>query len=192
MNSAVEPQSSEKREFSTFDMFPTTLAAIGAKINGERLGLGTNLFSKLPTLTERVGYEKETEELQKRSSFIDNLANINEDAEELMKRDGRIPSSSVWSDGYDTENGAIHIHMNSLSGVNEEVSSIGIKIWKQNDQSDLTWTEFSEQDENGVYHAEVNLSNYGFMTGNYHIQAVLTYTSGTEYLLGDELIVSVE
>ncbi len=192
LNSAVEPQSSEKREFSTFDMFPTTLAAIGAKINGERLGLGTNLFSKLPTLTERVGYEKETEELQKRSSFIDNLANINEDAEELMKRDGRIPSSSVWSDGYDTENGVIHIHMNSLSGVNEEVSSIGIKIWKQNDQSDLTWTEFSEQDENGVYHAEVNLSNYGFMTGNYHIQAVLTYTSGTEYLLGDELIVSVE
>ena len=192
LNSAVEPQSSERREFSTFDMFPTTLAALGAQIDGERLGLGTNLFSKLPTLTEQVGYEKEREEIQKRSRFFDKLANINEDAEELMKREGRIPSSSVWSDEYDTENGLIHIHMNSLSGVNEEVSSIGIKIWSQDDQSDLTWVDFSEQDENGVYHADVELSAYGFTPGNYHIQAVLTYTSGTEYLLGDELIVSVE
>ena len=189
LNSAVEAQSSERREFSTFDMFPTTLAALGAQIDGERLGLGTNLFSKLPTLTEQVGYEKEREEIQKRSRFFDKLANINEDAEELMKREGRIPSSSVWSD---TENGLIHIHMNSLSGVNEEVSSMGIKVWSQDDQSDLTWVDFSEQDENGVYHADVELSAYGFTPGNYHIQAVLTYTSGTEYLLGDELIVSVE
>ena len=192
LNSAVEPQLSERREFSTFDMFPTTLAAMGAKIEGERLGLGTNLFSKLPTLTERVGYEKEIEELQKRSSFIDNLANINEDAEELMKRDGRIPSAAVWNDEYDAENGVLHIHMGSLSGVNEEVSALRIKIWMQDDQSDLSWVDFSEQDENGVYHADVGLSTYDYMSGNYHIQAVLTYTSGTEYLLGDELNVSIE
>ena len=192
LNSAVEPQLSERREFSTFDMFPTTLAAIGAQIEGERLGLGTNLFSKFPTLTERVGYEKEIEELQKRSSFIDNLANINEDAEELMKREGRIPSAEVWNDEYDAENGVLHIHMGSLSGVNEEVSAMGIKIWMQDDQSDLSWVDFSEQDENGVYHADVDLSPYDYMSGNYHIQAVLTYTSGTEYLLGDELNVSIE
>lgn len=192
LNSAVEPQLSERREFSTFDMFPTTLAAIGAQIEGERLGLGTNLFSKFPTLTERVGYEKEIEELQKRSSFIDNLANINEDAEELMKREGRIPSAEVWNDEYDAENGVLHIHMGSLSGVNEEVSAMGIKIWMQDDQSDLSWVDFSEQDENGVYHADVDLSPYDYMSGNYHIQAVLIYTSGTEYLLGDELNVSIE
>lgn len=192
LNSAVEPQLSERREFSTFDMFPTTLAAIGAQIEGERLGLGTNLFSKCPTLTERVGYEKEIEELQKRSSFIDNLANINEDAEELMKRDGRIPSAEVWNDEYDAENGALLIHMGSFSGVNEEVSALGIKIWMQDDQSDLSWADFSEQDENGVYHADVDLSPHDYMSGNYHIQAVLTYTSGTEYLLGDELNVSIE
>ena len=192
LNSAVEPQLSERREFSTFDMFPTTLAAIGAQIEGERLGLGTNLFSKFPTLTERVGYEKEIEELQKRSSFIDNLANINEDAEELMKREGRIPSAEVWNDEYDAENGVLHIHMGSLSGVNEEVSAMGIKIWMQDDQSDLSWVDFSEQDENGVYHADVDLSPYDYMSGNYHIQEVLTYTSGTEYLLGDELNVSIE
>ena len=109
-----------------------------------------------------------------------------------MKREGRIPSAEVWNDEYDAENGVLHIHMGSLSGVNEEVSAMGIKIWMQDDQSDLSWVDFSEQDENGVYHADVDLSPYDYMSGNYHIQAVLTYTSGTEYLLGDELNVSIE
>ena len=32
-------------KFSQFDMFPTTLAALGVKIEGNKLGLGVNLFS---------------------------------------------------------------------------------------------------------------------------------------------------
>ena len=51
INPAVEVQSTEKREYSTLDLFPTTLAAMGVQIDGDRLGLGTNLFSNLPTLT---------------------------------------------------------------------------------------------------------------------------------------------
>ena len=35
----------------------------------DRLGLGTNLFSDLPTLTEEYGYEFLDEELQKRSEY---------------------------------------------------------------------------------------------------------------------------
>ncbi len=37
------------------DMFPTMLASLGVKIEGERLGLGTNLFSDKPTLFEANG-----------------------------------------------------------------------------------------------------------------------------------------
>ena len=51
------------------DLFPTTLAAMGAVINGERLGLGTNLFSAIPTLTEIYGYERLDEIMQKKSIF---------------------------------------------------------------------------------------------------------------------------
>ena len=43
------------REISAMDMFPTILAAIGANIEGERLGLGTNLFSDKQTLAEQMG-----------------------------------------------------------------------------------------------------------------------------------------
>ena len=40
------------------DMFPTMLASLGVKIEGERLGLGTNLFSDKPTLMEENGEGK--------------------------------------------------------------------------------------------------------------------------------------
>ena len=53
------------------DFFPTVLAAMGARIEGERLGLGTNLFSDVPTLSEEMGYERFFEELNKKSIFYD-------------------------------------------------------------------------------------------------------------------------
>lgn len=43
------------RYWANFDMFPTALASIGVKIHGDRLALGTNLFSDTPTLFERNG-----------------------------------------------------------------------------------------------------------------------------------------
>ena len=53
------------REFSTMDMFPTTLAALGVQIDGNRLGLGTNLFSGQKTLPEKLGRGYINQELKK-------------------------------------------------------------------------------------------------------------------------------
>jgi phosphoglycerol transferase len=69
INPAIEPVRETGREFATFDMFPTTLAALGVDIEGDRLGIGTNLFSSVETLTEKYGYDKVEEELCKRSEF---------------------------------------------------------------------------------------------------------------------------
>ena len=69
INSAVSGENSKNREFITCDMFPTTLAAMGCTIEGDRLGLGTNLFSGKPTLTEKYGYDKLNLEISKRSDF---------------------------------------------------------------------------------------------------------------------------
>lgn len=69
INPAIDPVKEKGREFATFDMFPTTLAALGATIEGDRLGLGTNLFSDKETLTEKYGYDKLEEELSKTSDF---------------------------------------------------------------------------------------------------------------------------
>lgn len=69
INASVTPVKEKNREFGTFDMFPTTLAAMGVTIEGDRLGLGTNLFSAQETLTEIYGYENLNQELMKNSEF---------------------------------------------------------------------------------------------------------------------------
>lgn len=47
------------------DMYPTTLAAMGFNIEGNKLALGTNLFSELPTIIEKYGQDYINEEVQK-------------------------------------------------------------------------------------------------------------------------------
>lgn len=69
INSAVKPNKEKNRLFGTFDMMPTTLAAMGVTIQGDRLGLGTNLFSAKKTLTEEFGFETVDAEFQKKSTF---------------------------------------------------------------------------------------------------------------------------
>lgn len=69
LNAPVSTDHSKNRQFIAEDMFPTTLAAIGCTIEGDRLGLGTNLYSNLPTLTEKMGVENLKNELEKSSTY---------------------------------------------------------------------------------------------------------------------------
>ncbi len=69
LNSVTEPENAYNRNFTSFDMFPTTLASLGVKIEGERLGLGTNLFSNKQTLTEQLGYDYVSDELKEMSNY---------------------------------------------------------------------------------------------------------------------------
>ncbi|MGN0539151.1 MAG: hypothetical protein ACI4KI_04775 [Candidatus Fimenecus sp.] len=39
-------------------MYPTILASLGVEISGDRLAIGTNLFSDTPTLVERDGIQR--------------------------------------------------------------------------------------------------------------------------------------
>ena len=69
INSAVNTDNTKNRVFTSLDMFPTTLASIGASIEGDRLGLGTNLYSDKKTLAEEYGFEYMNNELSMRSNF---------------------------------------------------------------------------------------------------------------------------
>ncbi len=69
INSAVKPINQKNRLFGNFDIYPTTLAAMGVKIEGDRLALGTNLFSDKQTLTEQLGFDSLDVELLKNSDF---------------------------------------------------------------------------------------------------------------------------
>lgn len=65
INPAKKPANTVNRLFSSLDMFPTTLSSIGVTIKGDRLGLGTDLFSETPTLCEELGEEMYKEELER-------------------------------------------------------------------------------------------------------------------------------
>lgn len=71
INPAIEATNTN-REYTTMDLYPTTLAALGAIIEGNKLALGTNLFSEEKTLIEKYGFEYVDNELKKVSKFYDN------------------------------------------------------------------------------------------------------------------------
>ena len=71
INPAVEAENTQ-RTYSTMDLYPTTLGSLGAQIDGNRLGLGTNLFSEERTLIERYGVEYVNDELKKISRYYNN------------------------------------------------------------------------------------------------------------------------
>ena len=55
------------------DMFPTTLASLGATIEGDRLGLGTNLFSGEQTLAEKLTFDQLNDDLSRKSKFFEKM-----------------------------------------------------------------------------------------------------------------------
>ena len=70
VNSAVEYTGNGEHLYSTLDFFPTTLAAMGVEIEGNRLGLGTNLFATdMETLSDKYGHEGLFKEMAKRSDY---------------------------------------------------------------------------------------------------------------------------
>lgn len=69
INAQAVPQKTLGRLFSTMDIFPTVLAALGVEIPENQLGLGVDLFSDTPTLIEEYGFSYVDGELGKSSEF---------------------------------------------------------------------------------------------------------------------------
>ena len=72
INSQEELNNYHNIKFSTLDIFPTTLAALGFKIDGDRLGLGVNLFSQKDTLVNNFGVDGLNDNFAKVSEFYNN------------------------------------------------------------------------------------------------------------------------
>ena len=71
INPTIEVEN-KNRMYSTMDLYPTTLGALGVKISGNRLALGSNLFSDEKTLIEKYGVQYVNDELKKVSRYYNN------------------------------------------------------------------------------------------------------------------------
>lgn len=83
INSAVQPVAgtTENRIFTSMDMFPSTLAAMGFNITGNRLAMGVNMFSGQKTVIEYVGYDTYAEEVVKSSDYYNRFTGFSKDEE---------------------------------------------------------------------------------------------------------------
>lgn len=73
INAYNKAENTSGRIYTAFDSYPTLLSSIGVKIEGDRLGLGVNLFSPRKTLSEEYGFDYFNEELNKKSSFYNSV-----------------------------------------------------------------------------------------------------------------------
>ena len=160
---AEEDALSSRRVYTTFDNFPTTLGALGVQIEGDRLGLGTNLFSSTQTLVERYGIDMEESELKKKSELIDKLADIDENSEELLLRQGKVPTGEIAVGEYDYHTAALPVIVYNITN-DDSIASVTAAVWHNEDQSDLQWVELP-QNEDGTYSTNVNIANFNFVLG---------------------------
>ena len=118
LNADAQPEEPDrKRLYSTLDQFPTTLAALGCRIEGNRLGLGTNLYSSQDTLLERFGEAEVVSEMQKKSNFMNELADINIYDEDLLQAQGLLPKSRITMKKLDYSEGTITFTVSKIDNI---------------------------------------------------------------------------
>jgi len=85
----VSEKKLHNRQYANFDMFPTILASMGVKIEGERLGIGTNLFSGEETMFEKYGVDVFNTDLEKKSDIYNNTILADPEAKPLSAEEER-------------------------------------------------------------------------------------------------------
>lgn len=183
INPAVEKQINSRRNYTTFDSFPTTLAALGVEIEGDRLGLGTNLFSGVQTLTERFELETEAQEISQKSKFMEELADLKMDSELLLSREGKLPTAEVRLDEYRYETGLLPVTVAEIENITEKIESVTAAVWTDEAQRDLQWIQM-ELGEDGNYHMNISIPSFGYKTGNYYIDVYVVNSLGDQCKVG--------
>ena len=163
LNSSAETVRDEARDYTTLDLFPTTLAALGCTIEGDRLGLGTNLYSDTDTLLEEYGMDYMNEELEKKSDFLEELGDVNMYDKDLIAKTNLLDVETYST----TEESGDVLHV-SLTGVENlgTAEELTVTIRKP-----LTWlskhlkflrgktaTAVMTQNADGSYTADLDLS----------------------------------
>lgn len=150
----VENNTSGYRTYSTFDTFPTTLSSLGVGIDGNKLGLGTNLFSGVQTLSEEVGLDKESEELSHKSTFMSQISGIDIDNAETRERSGLSVSANINITSY--EDGVAHFTLDNLAHVVGTFNRIEMTL---SDSDGNTEVKNFEYQGDGTYLCDMNIPN---------------------------------
>ena len=200
INAPVSPETDTYREYSTFDAFPTTLASLGAEIEGDRLGLGVNLYSSKETLIEQYGVESVNQGLSQKSALMEKLSSTiqKEDvsASEYDSAGGSIeikdetetaaetdPAAGpvISTVPYDFQSGKFAVEINGA--FSDDITGIKCAVWAEEDQSDLMWYDAVNSGENS-YTAEVYGVDFNYKNAVYNIHVYEVNGENALILLG--------
>lgn len=191
INPAAENLSEGMREYTTLDNFPTTLSSMGVQIEGDRLGLGTDLFSGKPTLYERFGKSKMKSELSRKSQLMETLADLDEGTTNLLIREGKlpaaVPTSIVTTGEYNRDTATFPVHASSPENAPDGTESLLAAVWSTEDQSDVQWMPMELQ-EDGSYLVNVDVTLFDYRTGNYTIHVYLTDSRGEMFFISESVV----
>ena len=176
INSAVDPINPDReRLYTTFDLYPTTLAAMGVTIKGNRLGLGTNLYSLRDTILEEYGVETCTAELEKPSAFMDSFSNVSitEETMQKVREDAKL-SYRVEDNGQVTfvlnnanalSSGSVKNAVVELENADGETTTVKMVVFQPKTDPNVFWclgkTNLHEEDLRGMQ-GEAFLTVEGF------------------------------
>ena len=185
INADAERENPEvTRDFSTFDNFPTTLAAMGVSIEGNRLGLGTNLYSSVPTLLEKYGDAKVKSEVSKKTDFIEKMEQLDPETQAKVEKYGSV---RIRSETYDLTHGWISVSTDPFDiPFTEPYKYIRLKIWvERGGQMIRRWIQTKPLGDGGYYTTFDPLKDLdGYPEIKY--QFVIKFRDGASYNLGPE------
>ena len=142
------------------------------------------MFSITQTLTERLGLDAVKVGVSGKSKLMEELANIDDTKEEVLRRDGKLPSANAWAEAYESDTGALPVVVTDIANIPEDISQVMIAVWTNEDQSDLQWIGM-EQREDGSYYARVNVPGFGYKVGEYQIHVYVVGEDGEQYKVAE-------
>ncbi len=176
VNSPEKPEEDIERQYSTFDIFPTTIAALGVDIPGNRLGLGVNLYSSEKTLFEIYGERLFNEGLASKSDLMEKLtAGINKEYAglEIGKYDDTTHSVEVNAFGVTLPSNA---------------KGLILYVWPAGNEG-LRKEYTMEAEDEDSFSFVIPLDDFGNMNGSYNIHLYSHGVARDTFLAATKMVI---
>ena len=176
INSPEKPETDIERQYSTFDIFPTTIAALGVDIPGNRLGLGVNLYSSEKTMFEIYGAKLFNEGLATKSDLMTKLT-------EGIDKD----YAGLEIGKYDEENQSVEV---DAIDVTLPANSKGLILYVWPDSNEEMRQAYTmEAEEGGSFSFVIPLADFGNMNGSYTIHLYSDGLARDTFLAATKMVI---
>ena len=78
---------------------------------------------------------------------------------------------------YDSMSGQLPVQISGDQRCGKGIGTVNVAVWTEEDQSDLQWMQ-AEQQEDGTFWMNIDVPEFNYKTGEYHIDVYLVDADG--------------